>query len=79
MDTGVPDKVPIADVEVSPAIAVAAARLGKAVALALNEYLGETMHQGNAEDLLNKPESLKDFGLYLMHATDISEWGKNGT
>lgn len=69
MDTGIPNNN-------LGKLMVAGARLGKAVSAALDEYIAETIDNGHQQQLLDLPETLKDFGLFVMHATDHAEWSK---
>jgi hypothetical protein len=53
-------------------------RFGKAVADAAAEYVFEApeVNEHWEEDVLNLPETLKDFAMYIMHSTDIADWSK---
>jgi hypothetical protein len=51
-----------------PSVAFAIAKFRTGIRDALEEYIDETIHQGDTDNFLPTPEAMKDFGLCLQYS-----------
>jgi hypothetical protein len=71
MDEPAPGTLEAAKAELPPDVSAAIGRLKDQVYDILTEYIDETIHQGEWDQFRDTPESLKDFGLYLMNRKPV--------